>query len=464
MNPEKQLMNRSARLSLWMRFGQPLEPVLERYTEIFDGWQAGGVRGVALGRLYFTSSAGRPVSIPAFTPNPLVYRDLGVEPPAPPAEDLPEKRRKLHAALGDAKRRGFEIYVFCPSAGAGPGGSGHPLVDERTLAAEAARIRDVMEQFPEVDGGILDGPEFGYEIAPGHRSNIFQDLPEGLRPLAHRLGIDFDAVAAARDRFQKRLQSLRPSDIDLHGAGGLLGGHLLFGHDPGLAAWLAFRRDALMDYFRRLRTALRTISRPVRMGLSSRTACFAPLNGYDFAEVHRHYDFHLPKHYFYHRGFDGLYGTVGRALQTLTAWNPGLSDDRAMRVVESLFGIRMPWVRSRFDLDLGFPPEFFEGVVVTETRRALAAAPDPSRVVPWIDAGREPHDGDPVPAGDLYRILEAAASAGLQRFLYHSHTHLTESEWAVISRLCGESWLDGKPGYAPPDGIPWESMTRRGLT
>jgi len=71
-------------------------------------------------------------------------------------------------------------------------------------------------------------------------------------------------------------------------------------------------------------------------------------------------------------------------------------------------------------------------------------------VVPWVDAGRKPHDGDPITAGDLRRLLEAAREAGLARFIYHHHGNLTPGEWSVLSALCGEPWEEGG-GYAPPD-------------
>lgn len=447
-------------LSPWMRFGQPLEAVLGKHGEVFDGWQAGGVRAVVVGRLLFAGADGKPMATAAFDPNPRVYRDLGVEPPAAPAEKLPEKRRQLAEALTDAKGRGLEVYVFCPDAGQGPGGPGHPLVDEATLAARVARIRDVMEALPMVDGGVLDGPELGYEIAPGHRSNIFTDLPESLRAGAATLGFDYDALVAARDRFERRLHELTPAEVDLRAEGGFLGAFELFGSDPDLGAWFAFRRALLSDYYRRQSEALARMPRAVQIGVGSRLPCFNPLNGADLAHYARLYPFLLPKLYFFHRGFDGFYGTIGRYLQTLTAWSPGLTDAHALKVVEALLGVRLPWVRSRFDLELGFPPEAFSAFVATETRRMLAAT-GPDRIVPWVESGREPHHGDPMGAGDLYRYLVAARDAGLRRFLYHSHTHLTEGEWAVLSHLCGRQWHTGMPGYAPPDGMPWESQSKR---
>ena len=61
-----------------------------------------------------------------------------------------------------------------------------------------------------------------------------------------------------------------------------------------------------------------------------------------------------------------------------------------------------------------------------------------------------PHAGDPMTAGDLYRILVASEGAGLKRFLFHNHAHLTAAEWKVISRMCGTEWDEDPKGYWPP--------------
>ena len=57
-------------------------------------------------------------------------------------------------------------------------------------------------------------------------------------------------------------------------------------------------------------------------------------------------------------------------------------------------------VQNRLDLESTLTPEFFSTVVYSESARALAAVRgDPRRVVPWLDTGRFPHDGDPMSAG-----------------------------------------------------------------
>ena len=84
-----------------------------------------------------------------------------------------------------------------------------------------------------------------------------------------------------------------------------------------------------------------------------------------------------------------------------------------------------------------------------ETRRALAAVDEPNRIVPWLDTGRFPHDGDPMTAADLRRLLQAAADAGLKRFLYHHQGCLSEGEWVVISEQCGRPWRALRSDYYP---------------
>ena len=67
-----------------------------------------------------------------------------------------------------------------------------------------------------------------------------------------------------------------------------------------------------------------------------------------------------------------------------------------------------------------------------------------------------PHRGDPMTAGDLKRILEASEAAGLRRFLFHNHGHLTAAEWKVITRMCGREWDEDPEGYWPPNSPPPE--------
>ena len=73
--------------------------------------------------------------------------------------------------------------------------------------------------------------------------------------------------------------------------------------------------------------------------------------------------------------------------------------------MDALLGIEVPGVETLAGLDDGFPPSFFESYVADQTRRAIAATGDPERVVPWVDVGRLPHDGDPIPPVTIDHVL-----------------------------------------------------------
>ena len=164
-------------------------------------------------------------------------------------------------------------------------------------------------------------------------------------------------------------------------------------------------------------------------------------------------DFLMPKHYFFHRGFDGFIGTVFRYCETLCEWNSGLTPTDALGVVHALFGITLPGVEGMVDFESALSPEFFEQVVAVETQRALAAVDDPERIVPWLDTGRFPHDGDPMSARDLKMLLDTAEAAGLRRFNYHHQGNLSSGEWVVISDKCGHRWNSRNSDYQPPDAL-----------
>ena len=453
-------------MNLWMDVMRDLESVMDDHERILDGWAEGGVDGVVFGPLVFGTNrllqgakaieSGQVVA-DAYDPNPAVYKRMGVEAPAAPEHKLPEKRALLEKTMVAAKDRGMEVYIMYADSGAGPGGDGYYMNDEKTIRSRVARMVDVLEHFPMADGAVMDGPEWGYEIAPHHmnyRSYFFNDLPEALAPMAADLSYDYGAMVAGKDRLLELFHSFDPDRIRLHAKGGLVGTYQLFGSDPDVMAWLAFRVESLTGYFRQIREGLADgLDRKVKLGCGPRSAAFAPLCGYDFAQLAQFMDFLLPKHYFFHRGFDGFIGTVHRYCETLCEWNPKLEVADALSVGEALFGIVMPGVEDMVGFESALNPEFFEQVVTLETKRALAAVDDPNRIVPWLDTGRFPHDGDPMSARDLQMLLDTAEAAGLQRFNYHHQGNLSPGEWVVISNKCGTRWDPRTSAYEPPDEL-----------
>ncbi|MHB9033264.1 MAG: hypothetical protein ACYC6L_09470 [Anaerolineae bacterium] len=451
-------------MKLWMDVMRELELVLDDYPRLFDAWEEGGVNGLVIGPLTFAAAKLLPVSgtryvegttppCAPFDPDPAVYKRFGVVPPPPPPDNAPAKRALLEKMLTTAKNRGWTVLIFQAGTGAGPGG-GNLITDERSQAAMTARMVDTLAHFPMVDGAVMDGPEWGYEIDErfyNRRSLIFDNLPVEIGTSCRALGYDYPALVAAKDRFYERLHHLTPSLVAAMAEGGLFGSFALCGHDLDLLAWFNYRIDSLTTFFKNVRSGIASELPQAIVGCGPRSASFAPLCGYDMTRLAEFMDILLPKHYFWYRGFDGMLGTVGRYVQVLTRWNPGLSDADALLVVNALFGLRLPGVNQLSDLEMALTPEFCAQVVTRETRMALNAVDKPEQIVPWVDAGRMPHDGDPVSAGFLDMMLRAAQSAGLQRCLYHHAGNLTAGEWSVMSALCGKRWDPSESSYTPAD-------------
>lgn len=129
----------------------------------------------------------------------------------------------------------------------------------------------------------------------------------------------------------------------------------------------------MTETYRRFRELIDAHTRrPIRIAAGPRSAAWSALCGYDYSRLGGILDVMLCKHYFGHRGFDSMYGTVARYMQTLTEWNSGLSQQAALEFVLALFGIQLPGITSLHDLDRGFPQEFFDQIV---TRRPNGPSP-----------------------------------------------------------------------------------------
>ncbi|MEE3234486.1 MAG: hypothetical protein VX294_09995 [Candidatus Latescibacterota bacterium] len=432
-------------MEAWIFVHDPLERYLDDYKATFDAWEAGGVRGIAVGYLRFTGDNGQ--TLPTFQSDPSIYQSFGVEPPEECERDL-EKERRFGEMLDDAADRGWKVLTFYP----GGGGGSRPIEeDPHGAIGYAARVADTMAGLPQVDGFIMDGPgEQHYELAFHHGGELLEIRP-GSDQLFSTLGFDIDRLNRGIDHLRTRLHKLTPANVRYASPGGTLAGMQLFDINEDVLYWLRARREVALGQMKSISKTVHALDFPVQMGGIPRTATFSSLTCQDYVEMGHHFDLVFPKHYYWHRGFDGLYGTVSRWVQTLLQWNPSLTESDGFSVVRSLFGIELPEINSLLDMEMGFPDSFFTEVVYGETKRALEAL-GPEKTVCWVSTGRAPHAGDAMPAHDLFRILESSRQAGLQRFLFHPDRELGAPEWHVISNMCGTPWKeDVNAPYWPPD-------------
>ena len=436
-------------MKCWIFVHAPIQLWIERwlsdYKRVFDAWEDGGVTGIVVGRLGFTEADGTPTRL--YGADPKVYESFGVTPP-PPEPRNSEKEKKLQEILDNAAARGWHIMVFSV-----PGGAGGlpPEEDPYGEVRFAATVQDVAQAFPQVHGVIMDGPgEQHYELAHHHGGELFE-IREYERERFSLLGFDVERMERGIAHLRERFHNLTPDLVRYHAPGGLLAGLVLFDLNDDALYWLRSRQEIAIGSMASLRRAMDRLDRKVELGGIPRTATFSSLTGQNYRLMANHFDYIFPKHYYWHRGFDGMYGTVARWVRKIMEWNPALSEQDGFAVVKSLFGLDLPGIGSLMDLELGFPPEFFSQVVHQETRRALDAVGDDDKLICWVSTGRSPHAGDAMPARDLNGILQASQEAGLKRFLFHPDPDLGAPEWHVISRMCGNPWDERKGTYWPSD-------------
>ncbi len=411
----------------WIFVHDPLERWMADYKRIFDAWAEGGVRGLVFGYMQFKQDDG--TTIPSFASDPKVFEAFGETPPPPAARD-PQKEKQLHAMLDDAASRGWNIMIFAGYRG-------------------LAGTQDIVNAYPQAHGVISDGPgENHYELPFHHGGKVFEiRAPERFEAI----GADVERMQRGIDHLSQRFHNLTPGLVRYHAPGGMLGTLNLFDLNEDVLYWLRMRQEWSHSEWRAARANIDRLNRRVQLGAIPRTAAFSSLTGQNYQQMTPYYDFIFPKHYYWHRGFDGLYGTVARWVQTLSQWNPSLTEEDCFSVVRSIFGIDLPGVRSLMDMEMGFPDEFFSRVVYGETRRALAAIGDDDKVIAWVSTGRSPHAGDAMPVRDLVGILRASQEAGLKRFIFHPDPDLGAAEWRVMSDMCGKRWDEGLDGYWPSD-------------
>ena len=298
------------------------------------------------------------------------------------------------------------------------------------------RVRDVHRHFPTVEGFLNDGPEFGYEIAPGFMDdnlNLFGCFGPCCEVKAAELGYEFGELKEAALALMKWLRALDETSVGrmLEFPGQPAAALAAGAGDERIATWLRFKQDAIISYVQRLCAGVREVNPALQLGVGSRLPAFTPLTGYDLRRVALHADFVLPKIYLWMGGVDGLYGTVYRWVRTLKSWNSAPGEELLFRFAYRLFGFELPRVRSLRDIlrhikpgcadtteltYLGepYPEEFFVDVIAAQVQVMIAQVGDAERVRPWTHTH---HGGRALTPHELDLMLTAARDAGLVTFL-----------------------------------------------
>ena len=398
-------------------------------TRLWDG----GIRELVLGDLILSVGDVRG---PVFAPNRDHYAGIDVEPP-----ELPEALQASAAIFRDAVRqasdRGFKLYLhdwgqwgwFRP---------GSCINDPEQLRYGLARTRDTFEQLPELNGFILDGPEYGYEIEPEHRSDVFAAMAPADEDKARQLGYDADALRAAPARLRAALQSLSPETMRgfIETQGGPSDAVDLLLQAPELFELIGFRTDCIQDYVGAFHGCVKELSPDLELACGPRTSAFAPLTGYNYRRLREVTDFFCPKLYFWQHGVDGLKGTLYRYAKTLMEWNEGVEETLALRFTERLFDLSVPGAETLEDLSQPLSAEFFAETVPAEIAKMIHRSGGAEPLRPWLGLH---HGGVRISTAELEQLMDAVAHSGLLSMIYWHYSDMTEEEWTVLQRYIDRS-------------------------
>ncbi|MDP6777175.1 MAG: hypothetical protein QGI83_10465 [Candidatus Latescibacteria bacterium] len=409
-------------LDIWMFLGKITVFEEEAADAVFDRLEGVGIRNLVLGDLIFDKA-------PAYPSTPELYVDCETSPPEMAAESVP-RFEILGQAVERAKERGFRVHLHDWGQGA-PG----CINDPEKLRYGPARTRDVVRALPGVDGFIMDGPEWGYEIDPDHRSDLFRCDCEHCRARAGEWGYDFDALLAARDRLKESLARMTELPAGRRERGLVDGLDYLVG-EPDLFDWFRFKTDAIEHYARGMAEAARSLDPSRSIGCGPRLPAFAPLTGYNFRRLSRIVDFQCPKLYFWQHGIDGLKGTLYRYAKTLCGLNPGLGEAEALERVRELFALWVPGIDALEALNDPLPAEFFETVVLSEIAKMRERIDDVTKIRPWMGLH---HGGVRLGSDELEQLLGVIQEGGLVTLVYWHYSDMTESDWEVVKAVCTAS-------------------------
>ena len=375
---------------------------------------------------FLDAAARRSIHLYAYGANPHMSGDKAVY------DQLPNK----HVLHADGSRRGVDSYWGACCNGA------------EFLPYYLGRVRDIHAAYPQIEGFLNDGPEFGYESAfdfMADNLNLFSCFGSCCAARARQLACDFTVFERAALDLHGWFRAIAAPDIEraLDHPGDAAAGLAAAAGNEAIAAWLRFKQDAVVSHIERLCAGVKAVDPRLQMGVGSRLPAFTPLTGYDLTRLAAAADFLLPKIYLWMGGVDGLYGTVYRWVRTLREWNPGIAEELLFRFVYGLFGFELPSARSLLELtrhvaprfadrteltSLGapFPADFFAGVVAAQVRAMIDQVGEPARVRPWLHTH---HGGRALTPDEIDKTLAAATAAGIETYL--NYNPIEPGNWEV---------------------------------
>ncbi|MBP39290.1 MAG: hypothetical protein QF590_01890 [Dehalococcoidia bacterium] len=381
----------------------------------------------------------------AFDPTPEFYEGLTWQPPMMPAH-LAEQGKKLSAALDMGIAKGFKIYAVDDKGYFLSGGFGTGLLDTSKRppnftnpempAMTIARARDTAKHFPQVTGIMLDGPDFKWEIKPGHRDDMWVERIDTteFRSFASENGMDFQKILDGREHFKEFLHGFTPDYARkfISESPGALASHDWWRDHPKFTDWFSFKQAAVEWSVSSSYNGVKKHLPDMQVGNSSRLPFAEPLTGHNTIRKQQYTDFQQPKQYWWSGGVAGFRGTIFNWVETLVDWNDGLDTDLASELFSSMFDYPLAASYPISDYNGEATDEWFTTGVRDQTTKMLANSGGSERYMPWV--GLEHFGSNWLTASELDRLLAEMQSQGATRYCYFIYNSMEPEIWNVIQK------------------------------
>ena len=387
----------------------------------------------------------RRIPTAAFDPTPEFYEGLSWQPPTMPPH-LAGQSEKLATALDMGRAKDFKIYAVDDKGYFLHGGFGSGkldttrrapgFTDPEMPAMTVARARDTAKHFPQVTGLLLDGPDFKWEIKPGHRDDLWVeriDTPEN-RAFAVSNGMDFQAALDGREHFKEFLHGFNPDYAQkfIADAPGALANHDWWRDPPKFTAWYSFKQAAVEWSVNSSYTGVKKHLPDMQVGNSSRLPFAEPLTGHNTARKQGYIDFQQPKQYWWSGGVAGFRGTIVNSVDPLVDRMGGLDSELASELFGSMFDFPMPSDYPVSAYSAEATDEWFTTSVRDQTAKMIANSGGPERYMPWV--GLEHFGSNWLTPSELDRLLAEMQAQGAIHYCYFIYNSMKPEIWDVIRK------------------------------
>ena len=336
--------------------------------------------------------------------------------------------------------RGLEIYylwmLVCHTYGNPPNGA-KEIIDVFNKGKEyvcpntpglpeymEGYLRDILDNYPEVSGVILDHLEFPSYVA----GEIFTCFCEGCRAKAEEYGYNFQSLklgalklyawikGLSEERLRWYLENdLSPMDILAE----------LFDYE-GFIEWWQFRLRSIKELAKRIQEVVHEVDPSLELNMDSVAPSFCNISGVSLASLSRYSDMLNPKLY----PTESYWGWRNRLASYVgfISSGAGVKEGTAFKFLIKLFGLKALSSYRNLDELRGevFPTELF----LNELEKAIRWYGNRRRIRPWVwleySSIRE-----------IKNMLQAIVKAGVEGAIFKQYSAATEEKLNLIQEELG---------------------------